>query len=464
MAEATVAIAARCGTCHAEELEDYRSGGHRQGLAAQGANTDLPTCLTCHAIHRTEGSGPSDTRLTATAQCVGCHSRDLLSRKYGLSETVGASYTEDFHGKTMQFLWRHPESKDQPPVVMTCSDCHGSHAVGWRDDAVVADVCLRCHENGDAKLAGAWLGHTPPGPRDNRLVWLVRLFYYVLIPFVLTGLALNIVFHLVDQRRKGARILETLRARLGRRKRPPPATVTRFSRRERLEHLGSMLTFILLVVTGLPQTRPDLSVANGVIRLFGGIGTTRLIHQAVGALFVTLLVVHVGRAVMAALRKRRLPVMVPIRKDFRDTVAMVRHYLVGTQRPKVGKFDFSEKYEYWGMLLGGTLMSVTGLVLLFPELVTQLLPGEVVAALRVVHGLEATFAFLVVVLWHTYGVILRPEVFPLDTSIFTGEITVERLKEEYPLEYERLFPEDAGAGQNHAELLDDAAALIEEDP
>jgi len=471
VADATAAIAARCGICHAEELRDYRSGGHREGLAVQAANTDLPTCLTCHAIHGSEGRSAGDTRLAATAACVECHSNDLLSRKYGLSETVGASYTEDFHGRTAQFLWRHPESEDQPPVVMTCADCHGAHDVGRREDAVIADVCLRCHEDGDAKLAGAWLGHSPPGPRNNALVWLVRLFYYGLIPFVLIGLTLNIIFHLVDQRRKGARILDTLRSRLKRRKGPRPATVTRFNRRERLEHLGSMFTFILLVVTGLPQTRPDLSVARGIIDLFGGIATTRLIHRAVGVMFVSLLLVHVGRAVAAALRRRHLPVMVPVRKDFRDTLATVRHYLVGTPRPKVGKFDFSEKYEYWGMFLGGTLMSVTGLMLLFPELVTQLLPGSMVAALRVVHGLEATFAFMVVVLWHTYGVILRPEVFPMDTSIFTGEITVERLKEEYPLEYERLFPEDAdgrreepepaglpGAGQLRAEHLDDAAS------
>ena len=50
---------------------------------------------------------------------------------------------------------------------------------------------------------------------------------------------------------------------------------------------------------------------------------------------------------------------------------------------------------------------------------------------------------MVIVLWHSYGVILRPEVFPLDTSIFTGKITVERLKEEHGAEFERLFPEEA---------------------
>lgn len=47
---------------------------------------------------------------------------------------------------------------------------------------------------------------------------------------------------------------------------------------------------------------------------------------------------------------------------------------------------------------------------------------------------------LVVTVWHAWGVLLRPEIFPLDSSIFTRRISVERLKHEYPLEYERLYP------------------------
>ncbi len=37
--------------------------------------------------------------------------------------------------------------------------------------------------------------------------------------------------------------------------------------------------------------------------------------------------------------------------------------------------------------------------------------------------------------------IFRPDIFPLDTSMFTGEIEVDRLKEEHTLEYERIVAE-----------------------
>ena len=89
--------------------------------------------------------------------------------------------------------------------------------------------------------------------------------------------------------------------------------------------------------------------------------------------------------------------------------------------------------------IGGTLMTVTGLLLMFPEEVSRLLPGVILTGARVMHGLEATFAVLVILLWHTWGVILRPEVFPVDTSMFTGKISLHRLKEEHALEYERIF-------------------------
>ena len=82
------------------------------------------------------------------------------------------------------------------------------------------------------------------GPSHEWPVWLVRVLYYFLIPFMLLGLFLNIVYHLVDQRRKGARVatsqgVQKIRAWLRRERRPEKETVERFNVTERLEHLGS---------------------------------------------------------------------------------------------------------------------------------------------------------------------------------------------------------------------------------
>jgi len=438
-------VSRRCGECHTEELENLESGGHAAGVAADHPNMDLPNCMTCHTAHANPGTREADVRLAATVRCIECHSDTELMDEYGLPEDVGASYVDDYHGATVKFLWNHPSGEDQPNVLV-CADCHGAHAVGVDPAESMAPVCLNCHEKGDQKLAGAWLGHQQAGPRNRVLVWLIRLFYFVLIPFVLGGLFLNIILHLRQEREHGARMgrapkIARMRERLAGRKPAKPATVERFSLLERIEHVAAGTTFVMLVVTGLPQTAPDSKLANGIIGFFGGIAGTRLIHRIVGFTFVALLVVHVARGIRNALRRRSMPEIMPTRYDFRALVQTVRHYVLGEAKPKLGKFDAAAKFEYWGLFFGGMIMSVTGLVLVFPEVATMILPGVVVGALRTMHGLEATFAVLVVLLWHSWSVIFRPDIFPLDTSMFTGEIEVDRLKEEHALEYERLARE-----------------------
>jgi hypothetical protein len=64
-------------------------------------------------------------------------------------------------------------------------------------------------------------------------------------------------------------------------------------------------------------------------------------------------------------------------------------------------------------------------------------------------------AILVLLVWHLWGVSLRPEVFPCDTSIFTGKISTERLREEHALEYERLLAEQK---QTSTTALNEASA------
>jgi cytochrome b subunit of formate dehydrogenase/nitrate/TMAO reductase-like tetraheme cytochrome c subunit len=440
------AMADRCGACHEDELDEFLAGGHAHGLTTEKLNPGIPTCVTCHeAMLHDQGGAPG--RLSAAGGCISCHGDEELAEDYGLSTDVVKSYLEDYHGATVDFL-KDEAGADSAAAVLTCADCHGMHSVGWNEEAVVAEVCLDCHEEADPKLAGAWLGHGRPGPDNQVMTWLVGLFYYFLIPFMLVGLGLIIIYELVHGVRHGARPWKAegarnLARRLLRKDLPPRRMVTRFSVRERIEHAATVTVFLTLVVTGLPQLRPDLRIAHEIIALFGGIGATRLVHRIAGFTFVALLVIHVATAVIRAIRKRRMPVMLPTLDDFDDAIGTVRHFIRGTPRPKVGKFDFAQKFEYGGMLMGGVVMCATGLVLIYPEVATLLIPGEWVAAFRAMHGYEATFATLVVVLWHSWGVVFRPEVFPLDTSIFTGKVTVERLKEEHWREYERLFPEEA---------------------
>src|SRR3990172_2018561 len=136
--------------------------------------------------------------------------------------------------------------------------------------------------------------------------------------------------------------------------------------------------------------------------------------------------------------------MVITPQDFLDAINMLR-YSVGLtpHHPRYDRFDYRQKFEYWGILFGAVIMIATGAVLWFPAIVTRLLPGELVPAAKEMHSGEALLAMLVVLLWHFYDVILSPAVLPLDTAMITGKISRERLAHEHPREYERLMLREA---------------------
>lgn len=216
----------------------------------------------------------------------------------------------------------------------------------------------------------------------------------------------------------------------------------RFSGIQRFEHAAMMSLFIVLALTGMPQKFYDYAWAQHLIGWLGGVDTARTLHRASGLLFCTLVLVHVVRMVAGVMLARMPLTMVPTRQDFRDAVQTLRYYFgVSDRQPKFDRFDYRQKFEYWGLLLGAGIVVGTGLILLYPIEVTRWLPGEFVPAAQVAHSNEGLMAFLVVVVWHIYNAHLNPDVFPFDTTIFTGRISEERMRHEHPLEYERIHKE-----------------------
>jgi hypothetical protein len=84
-------------------------------------------------------------------------------------------------------------------------------------------------------------------------------------------------------------------------------------------------------------------------------------------------------------------------------------------------------------IIGGS-----GLLLWFAIPLSAWLPGWIFNIATLVHGEEALLAVGFIFTIHFFNGHLRPEKFPMDMVIFTGRISDHELREERPLEYERM--------------------------
>ena len=435
-----------CAECHEEIYATYAASVHGAGII-DPEDRDRPACVDCHDGHGESGAIVAARNVRLGKPCMSCHGDASLMERYGLSTQVVSTYLNDFHGVSVGFYEQADDGAGLSTLV--CADCHGVHdvmAMAAVDPVLMKqkllNVCIRCHEEASESFPDAWLSHYEPSLTKAPLVFAVKLGYWIFIPFVIIGLGLQIFAHLVlfprrknkaaDPHATADGALPTLQPGDERR------MVTRFGRRHRLEHLLVMVTFVLLLATGLPQKFWDYRWASWVTAAFGGIDTMRTVHRVTGIVFSGLLVLHLALAIRGILTNRTGMTMVPGRKDFRDAVVNLKYYLGSADAPpKFDRYDYRQKFEYWGMIVGSLVMVLSGFVLYFPMLFASYLPGQLIPAAKMGHTYEAMMALLTIVVWHMYGAHLNPDCYPLDRSIFTGRISLARMKHEHAIEYER---------------------------
>ncbi|MFO1078509.1 MAG: cytochrome b/b6 domain-containing protein [Planctomycetota bacterium] len=431
-----------CAQCHDAQYAEFAASVHG-GALGEPPNGDLPTCVDCHAGHGQAGRGGAVDNVRLGRPCITCHADGARMDRYRLSTRVVSTYLNDFHGVSVHYYGRSSGSTALPTLV--CADCHGTHEVAplaklppEQMKAKLLSVCRTCHPDAAEDFPDAWLSHYEPSPTKAPLVFAVKLGYWIFIPLVIGGLSLQIFAHVVIHQRR-------------RRKQHAPEPghellvpgdehrwVRRFSNRQRLEHLLVVLTFALLLLTGLPQKFHDNTWALVVTGLFGGIDTMRGVHRVVGIVFAGLCVQHLVVAVGGVLARRHGMTIVPTRQDFRDAAHNLRYYLgSAAEPPRFDRFDYRQKFEYWGMIVGSLVMIVSGFVLYFPMQAAAVLPGQVIPAMKAAHTYEAMMALLTIIVWHMYGAFLNPDCRPLDRTIFSGHISLARMKLEHTLEWQR---------------------------
>lgn len=206
----------------------------------------------------------------------------------------------------------------------------------------------------------------------------------------------------------------------------------RFSTARIIEHLVQIVTFCVLVATGLSQKFYSSEISVWFILKLGGIDNARIIHRGAGLLFSIAAVVHIGAAIYGTIIRRWQPSIIITKNDFTSAVHNIKYYLGIENFPAAsGKYNYTQKFEYWGILTGGLMMMGTGAVLWQPVFFTRFMTGELVPLAKVLHSEEALIVLLIIAGWHIYNAIFSPEVFPLNVSIFTGYIPRERMVREH---------------------------------
>jgi len=216
-----------------------------------------------------------------------------------------------------------------------------------------------------------------------------------------------------------------------RRSQAAPRQYERFHWPQRVAHALLLTSFTLLGITGLPQKYAAADWAQAMIRFFGGIETTRLIHHTSAVVLMLLAVYHtVDIGYKIFVRRVRLT-MLPGFKDVKDALqALLYNVGIFKSRPQMGRYTFEEKVEYWALIWGILIMGLTGFMMWNPIATTKILSGEFIPAAKAAHGGEAFLAVMAIVIWHMYGVHFRR----FNKAMWTGKQTEEEMLHEHPLE------------------------------
>jgi len=225
----------------------------------------------------------------------------------------------------------------------------------------------------------------------------------------------------------------------------------RLTRNQRVQHIVLMASFFLLVITGFPVKYPETAASSGIIGFLGGFTMRAVLHRIGAVVLIGLTGYHICYTMFTRIGHFEFLALMPNKKDISDTFHMIKFYLgLASDRPRFDRYNYIEKFEYLAVGWGSVLMIATGIVLWFEGEAMLILPKWALDVARVIHSYEALLAFLAIIIWHFYHVHLNPDVFPMSKIWLTGKISEHDMKEDHPLEYERMI-RDRNAAKKTAE-------------
>lgn len=419
-----------CGKCHQAESAEFIQSVHGQAVV-RGVSRS-PVCTDCHGIHKIEApvdqTTATATSAIATESCANCHEGVALTQEFGVAGGRVSSYKDSYHGLASQL-----GSK----IVANCASCHGVHNIlpssnpsSMIHSANLTQTCGQCHvganENftkGKIHLASALTSDVPlTSDMSTFGTRIVRWIYLPLIFLVIGGM---VVHNALVWRKKVAA-----------KRRDPHRTIVRLTPNQRLQHWLLLSSFILLVLSGFALQYPDSWLA----WLLGGTEfLRRIIHRVAAVVMLVTGAYHILYLAFTSEGRQWVKDMLPSMKDVRDVVQNFGYYLgLTNSKPRMARFGYAEKAEYWAVVWGTIIMGLTGLMIWFKIGVFGFLPRWWIDVALAVHFYEAVLATLAIIVWHFYQVIFDPDVYPINLAFLDGKVSEELYKEEHELDYDRL--------------------------
>jgi len=165
----------------------------------------------------------------------------------------------------------------------------------------------------------------------------------------------------------------------------------------------------------------------------------RLTHRIAAVIMLTVGLYHLVYLFRAKEGRSWFKDMLPKWKDVRDLIGNFGYYVGASKvKPKIARFGYAEKAEYWAVLWGTMIMGLTGLMIWFKLGVFRFLPRWAVDIALAIHFYEAVLATLAIVVWHFYHVIFDPDVYPVNFAFLDGRVSEHLYKEDHELAYQEL--------------------------
>jgi cytochrome b subunit of formate dehydrogenase len=442
-----------CQMCH--DAEGYSKSVHGQGALA--GNADSPDCTDCHGhntnFHEIPVLKGNEARAFHTEACVKCHADETMMKRYKILPIAAQTYYESYHGKI--------EELGYPKLVAGCSDCHGSHHVlpsDYPNSSVskehLVETCGKCHPESDVNFVKFDTHANYKNPRKPVFYW-TFLFMHGLLVLVFGGFWIHTFLwwrkDFWEQRARRAKGIFFPRFL------SPDEEgqiYRRFGSFEIVLHIAIMISFMGLVLTGLPLEFSSAPWARGLIHFLGGSPTRGIIHRIcaiiVFATFGTVVVYIFYFLFFRKIQGDPNPLkrffgpdsLFPRWKDVKDIIGMFRWFFNRGPMPRFDRWTYWEKFDFLAVFWGMLTIGLSGLMLWFRGLFSIFLPGWILNMATIVHSDEALLAAGFIFTIHFFNNHFRPSNFPINTVIFTGRLPKYKLIEERKQQYERMLAEE----------------------